>query len=81
MEQLSNWVRSLITVFFTKCYYNYEVNEDEMGGYRRARTGEKMSACWVLVGKHEEKKHLERCKPYCKDNIRMDFIDIRWDVT
>jgi hypothetical protein len=46
-----------------------------------ARMGEKRNACWLLVGKPEERRPLGRPRRRWLDNIRMDLVEVgRGDV-
>jgi hypothetical protein len=53
------------------------VKEDEMS--RACITnGEKRNACRILVGKPEGKRSLRRPRERWVDNIKMDFLEMRW---
>jgi hypothetical protein len=66
-----------ITCTFVNNNKNNEVKEDEMGGACNMH-GEKRPAYWILVGKLEGKRPLER--PSCRwvNNIKVDFGWIGW---
>jgi hypothetical protein len=56
-----------------KYIWNYQVEEDEVGG---ACMGEKRNAYRLLVENLEAKKPLRRPRQRCVDNIKLDHLDI-----
>jgi hypothetical protein len=48
-----------------------------MGG-ACSTNGEKMNAYRLLVGKPERRRSLGRPRRRWMDNIRMDFVEVRW---
>jgi hypothetical protein len=57
---------------FAKYNYNHQINKDETG---RARSMYK-----VLVGKAEGKRPTGRDGRRWEDNIKIDLIEIGWDI-
>jgi hypothetical protein len=43
-----------------------------------ARMGERRGAYRVLVGKHEARRPLGRCRRRWEDNIKMDLREVGW---
>jgi hypothetical protein len=43
-----------------------------------ACVGKKRNACRIWVGKPERKRPLGRPRHWCKNNIKMDLMEIRW---
>jgi hypothetical protein len=70
-------MKSFINVLFGKYNYNYQVNEDEVGGECNTN-GEKRNAYRLLVGKLEGKRPLGSPRRRWEDNIRIDLREIGW---